>query len=301
MRRSLSVFVGLFVFAGGIGASGPFDWKALNEEAEALSVAQAEAQARGPSPSAEALYRLGLVYLDAYKVAEAQEAFEKTLKIDPRNVGGRWGLAEVLRRQHKLKETEEALEALIKEYPDFAPAYISLGYMLYEKQDYGRSVGLGNKVIRMGREKVDTTNYVRALLTVGGAKGMIADRGGPVSKLMNGLQVLPYLKKAEGIQPEKAGVLFGLGSFYLLAPGFAGGDKQKGFEYLNKAAAADPLFPDVFARLAQGYKMQGDLAKAKEYLAKARALDPQNFLVRRVEKMMAEVDEHLNVNQEIRN
>ena len=37
-----------------------------------------------------------------------------------------------------------------------------------------------------------------------------ASNGGPLSKLLNGTQVLPNLKKAEKLQPDSAAVLFGL-------------------------------------------------------------------------------------------
>ncbi|MFH0827206.1 MAG: hypothetical protein V1923_04920 [Candidatus Omnitrophota bacterium] len=38
---------------------------------------------------------------------------------------------------------------------------------------------------------------------------------------------MPNLKKAEKMQPDSAGVTFGLGSFYFLAPRIVGGSKQK--------------------------------------------------------------------------
>ena len=72
--------------------------------------------------------------------------------------------------------------------------------------------------------------------------------------------------------------MFGLGSFYLLAPAFAGGDINKAEEYLKKALAADPLFADVYVRLAQVYKLKGDKDNYRFYLEKAFKVDPENQL-----------------------
>ncbi len=134
------------------------------------------------------------------------------------------------------------------------------------------------KVIQQGRDKVDLSNYARAYSVYAGAKGMIAHYGGPVSKAINGLAVKSNLDKAAKLQPDAAGVLFGLGSYYLLAPALAGGDKTKAEIYFKKAIAADPLFADVYVRLAQLYKIKGDKEKYNLYLAKALEIDPGNEL-----------------------
>jgi Tfp pilus assembly protein PilF len=100
-----------------------------------------------------------------------------------------------------------------------------------------------------------------------------------LSKIINGTQVLPNLKKAEGLQPDSSAVSFGLGSFYFLAPIIAGGNRQKAKEYLEKTIETDPLFADAYIRLAQLYKMLGDEKTSKDYLNKALDIDPQNTLV----------------------
>jgi len=137
-------------------------------------------------------------------------------------------------------------------------------------------VKLAHKVLDMGEKRVDLSNRVRAYLMLGGAKGMIAHYGGPFSKLINGTAVLPTLKSAQKLQPDSAGVLFGLGSFYLLAPRLAGGDIAIAEDYLQRAIKADPLFADAYVRLAQLYKAKGQMQKYSEYLAKALEIDPAN-------------------------
>ncbi|MDD5595555.1 MAG: TRAP transporter TatT component family protein, partial [Candidatus Omnitrophica bacterium] len=73
-------------------------------------------------------------------------------------------------------------------------------------------------------------------------------------------------------------VFFGFGSFYLLAPNFAGGDKNRAGDYLKKAIKLDPLFADAYVRLAQFYKIKGDEKKYEDCLNQALKIDPQNDL-----------------------
>jgi tetratricopeptide (TPR) repeat protein len=183
-----------------------------------------------------------------------------------------------LRRQHKLKESELILDELIKSLPQFSPAYISLAYIKYIQMDFEKSVQLARKVIGQGADNVDLSNYVRSYAMMAGAKGMIAHYGGPLSKAINGIAVMSNLRKAERLQPDSPGVLFGLGSFYLLAPGFAGGNVDKAGPYLEKAIKIDPGFSDAYVRLAQFYKLKRDNEKYQAYLNKALEIDPQSEL-----------------------
>jgi tetratricopeptide (TPR) repeat protein len=259
--------------------AGGFDWKKLHEEADTINSSQellTRSQAQADTP--EKFYLSGLVYLNEYKHAEAFDAFSRAANLDNKTLELKWGIAEVLRRQHKETESRALLEEIIKASPDFAPARISLAYIEYIQGEYDKSVALARQVIEMGQAQVDKSNYVRAYLLVAGGKGMIAHYGGPLSKVINGTAVLPYLKKAQALQPDAAGVLFGLGSFYLLAPSLAGGDRAKALEYLEKAVAADPYFADAYVRLAQVYKIKGDSSKYDLYMKRALEIDPGNAL-----------------------
>ncbi|MDD5255849.1 MAG: tetratricopeptide repeat protein [Candidatus Omnitrophica bacterium] len=255
----------------------PLDWKRLHGEADAKSIQQAQEEA-AYVPSASALYVLGLVYLNAHRDNDAGKAFERMRALLPESFEAQWGLAEVWRRQHDLDNAEPVLEGLVEKNPDFAPAFISLAYIRYTRMDFKECVRLAYRVVGMGKEKVDTSNYTRAYLLVAGGKGMLAHYGGPVAKIANGTAVLPYLKKAQNLQPDSPAVLFGLGSFYFLAPGVDGGDKKKAQSYLEMAVEKDPRFADAYVRLAQLYKINGDQARYEESIKKVKEIDPQNAL-----------------------
>jgi tetratricopeptide (TPR) repeat protein len=255
------------------------DWIRIHEESDRTSLSDALEQISKEPESIDNIYLLALVYLNVHKDKEAAEAFSKILSKDPKSIEAKWGLAEVMRRQQKIEESEKALKEIIKSDPEFWPAHITLAYVQYTKQEFEEAVKIATKVSKADREGIDLSNYVRAYLIIGGAKGMIASRGGPFSKIINGTQVLPNLKKAEKLQPDSAAVSFGLGSFYFLAPIIAGGNRHKAQAYLEKTIEADPLFADAYVRLAQLYKMLGDDEKSWFYLDKALEIDPQNTLV----------------------
>jgi len=269
----------LTVFSAAFCSAEPLDWQRLHEEADAMSVGEAKGRVLEKPFLAEDLYKLGLVYLNAHKDIDAGEVFRRGLERMPGSFEFRWGLAEVSRRQHKLDESEPVLEELVEKHPGFVPPYISLAYVRYTRMDFAGCVSLAYKVLEIGRDNVDISNYTRAYLLVGGGRGMLAHYGGPISKLANGRAVLPYLKKAERLQPDSPAVLFGLGSFYFLAPGIAGGNRAKARGYLEQAVARDPLFADAYVRLAQVYKAEGELKKYEECIAKAEQIDPQNALL----------------------
>ncbi len=276
------VFAVVFLLLGGTAVA--MDWKDIHERADRTSLSEAVAYQQKNPHSQEALYLLVIVLLNDYKIDEAENVLKRMLQADPQSIEARWGQAEVLRRRHEVDKAEKILEEIIKEDPEFSPAYITLAYMIFDKREYGRSIALASKVIKQGRQKVDLTNYTRAYLTIGGAKAMLADEGGIFSKLFQGTQILGYLKKAQELEPHSAGVLFGLGSFYALAPSIAGGDAEKGLALLKETIEVDPRFADAYARLAQIYFRRGETETARQYLADAKKLDPENPLTLRAEK-----------------
>jgi Tfp pilus assembly protein PilF len=262
-----------------VDASLALDWKGLHERSDKLTLKEAILATKENPESLPDTYVLALVYLNAHKEQEAEVEFNKVLKVDPASEEARWGLAEILRKRHKLQEAEKILSDIVLARQDFSPAYISLAYVKFLQLDFQKAVQLSKKVIQQGEYgDADLTDYARAYAIFAGAKGIIAHSQGALSKLANGTAVLPALKKARELQPISAPVFFGLGSFYLLAPRLAGGDLAEAEFYLNKTVELDPLFPDVYVRLAQLYKLKKDNSKHDSFIFKALELDPQNEL-----------------------
>lgn len=246
------------------------DWKKLHEEAD-----KGTAVDNAQYPDDAVLYKQGLVLLNRRRDKEAGEVFARLSGAYPGLLEAKWGRAEVLRRQHRLNEAQGLLQEVIAADPRFAPAYISLAYVRYIQGNFNETVRLANKVLAQGA-RVDVGSRARAYLLLGGAKGLIAHYGGPLSKIINGTKVLSSLKAAEKLQPDAAAVKFGLGTFYLLAPALIGGNLTKAEEYLKKSVELDPLFVNGYVRLAQLYKMRGKAREFQSYLRKALEIDPQN-------------------------
>lgn len=250
------------------------EWKLWHEEADKMSLVQMQNEVEKNPNSYADQYMLGLVYLNLHKDNEAGEVFGRLISLEPEMKEARWGKAEVLRRQHKLDDSEKILRKLIQENPNFSPAYISLAYLRYTRLDFEEAAKLAAKVINQGRDNVDLTNFSRGYLIYAGSKGMIAHFGGVFAKAFNGPSILPNIKKAEKLNPNTPGVLFGLGSFYFLAPGILGGDLNKAEACLKKTVEVDPLFVDAYVRLAQVYQHKGDKELYEKYINKALEIDP---------------------------
>ncbi|MBM3244104.1 MAG: tetratricopeptide repeat protein [Candidatus Omnitrophica bacterium] len=255
------------------------NWITLHERADRESIDSASLGIKGQPASIDNLYVLGLVFFNLHKDEEAKNIFLKILKLAPKTIEAEWGVAEALRRMHRIDEAEPILERVIRENPEFTPAYISLAYIKYLRMDFKESVRLSLMVIQRGRAASDLSNYTRAYAMYAGAKGMIAHYGGPLSKAVNGLAVKPNLDKAQRLQPQSPAVLFGLGSYYFLAPVVAGGDKVKAEAYLRQVIEVNPLFTDAYVRLAQLYKIRGDSERYNFYINQASRIDPKNTLL----------------------
>jgi len=276
--RKITVASLLIVFFVCVNSSYALNWKKIHEAADKKDIKQALIKHSEDPKSQEALYELGLVYLNAYKNNEAEPVFNAILKDNPDSIEAKWALAEILRRRHELDKSENILKEIINKNPKFSPAYISLSYIRYTKTDFRGASKLALYVIKQGKQVVDLTNYARAYLLYAGTKGMIAHYGGPISKIINGAAVFPALEAAQSLLPEYPGVYYGLGSFYLLSPEVVGRDIDKAKEYLEKAIKADPFFADSYVRLSQVYQLKKDEVEAQIYLNKALAVDPGNEL-----------------------
>jgi len=254
------------------------DWKALHNKADGLTLPDAQESVAKNQDFLDDQYVLGLVYLNLHQDHSAYQVFTALFNKYPDMVELKWGIAESCRRMHDLKKAESLLAEVIKQDPLFAPALISLAYIKYFKMDFTGSVRLASKVIQQGQDKVDLSNYARAYAMYAGSKGMLAHYGGLFSKAIDGLAVKTNLDKAQKLQPDSPAVLFGLGSYYLLAPAIAGGNKDKAEEYLDKALKIDPFFADVYVRMAQLAKIRGEKEKYNYYMNKALEIDPANEL-----------------------
>ena len=175
-------------------ASLALDWQMLHNQADNTDLIPAQQAVEQNPQSLEQFYVLGLVYLNLHQNEQAAQCFQRMRDLDNASIEAKWGQAEVLRRQRKIKASEKLLEEVITLHPEFAPAYISLAYIRYMQMEFTQSLKLAYRVVRKGKENIDLSNFVRAYLLVAGNRGMLAHYGGPIAKITNGTAVLPNLK-----------------------------------------------------------------------------------------------------------
>ncbi len=260
-----------------------FDWIELHEK-QYWTLAE-DPEVRADTTSLDSAYIAGLSYLDQRYEDKAKKMFEYFAQKSTADYAGRWGLAEIARREYRIEESVDILDDIIEKHPDFAPAKITRAYIHLTQKDYKKAIDMATEVLGAGKERVDTGNLVRANLIAGGAKAMIADESFIFKKVAAGLGALSYFKDARKINPDDPGVLFAWGSYYLIAPGIAGGDIKKAEEHLLRALEKDPRFADIHVRLAQLYYKKGNTDKYKSYLERAFELDPENSLAGEVKRM----------------
>jgi len=254
------------------------DWQKLHDIANQTSLKNALKDQKRAPENIDNLYVIGLVYFKHHMDDQAKNVFERLISLKPDCFEARWGIAEYQRRIYDYKNAEAALNTIIKNHPEFSPAYITLSYIKYMETGFEAVVNLMAKVINQGQDNVDLLTYVRAHCIYAGAKGMIAYNGGPASKMFNGPAVFKHLKIAQSLKPDAVSVYFGFGCYYLLKNKKPGKNLDKAEKFFKKALLIDPLFADGYVRLSQVYEKKGDKEKAKFFLDKALKIDPKNIL-----------------------
>lgn len=91
-----------------------------------------------------------------------------------------------------------------------------------------------------GNKDPDKALWAKLLIGLGGVQGIRAQREGLWAALKYGLAVRGTMEHAYALDPGGVMPLYALGRYYLEAPGMAGGNANKGLEYLSRAVAKDP-------------------------------------------------------------
>jgi tetratricopeptide (TPR) repeat protein len=109
-----------------------WDWKALHIRADKITLEEALKIAKESPESPADSYLLALVYLNLHRDSQAKELFIKILGADKNAPQAEWGIAEVMRREHKLKESENILEKIILMRP--IPPFLTLNKLFIGKK-----------------------------------------------------------------------------------------------------------------------------------------------------------------------
>lgn len=128
-----------------------------------------------------AYYDFGVLMMNEGKPAEAEQAFEKAVEIDPNYAEARNNLGYLLERQGKLAEASEEYRHAVEAQPAFAKAHFNLGRILVNQGDYREGIQQLKLALDAGGQ-----NAPEYLYALGAAYG----RAGDATK------ALEYLQKA---------------------------------------------------------------------------------------------------------
>ncbi len=212
---------------------------------------------------------------DALALAEA------ALISEPSNLDAMCVKAEVLRRMRRYNEAEVILTQVLNKDPGRCSAIISSAYIRYKYAEFDKALELLKAVVEGGA--CDKENLALAYATMGAVNSKQVGNTLLLGKLYHVKAMKEYFAKAKDLAPELAETRVGLGSFYMFAPFFLGGNLEKAIVELEYAVKLAPDFATANARLAQAYKKKKDTAKYQFYLLRAKSLDPENEVVKEIE------------------
>lgn len=223
-----------------------------------------------------------LKYLKTREDNLALEQAEKILSMYPDNLSALWAKAEVLRRSYNLKASAELLNRILNQDPKHIPSLISLSYIWYYGGRFNQALELLKQVLSC--PDLNKENQAMAYMLIGSINAKKASASKFLGKITYGMRIRNYFEKALFLAPELPEVHLGLGSFYLLAPSFAGGNINKAVQELELAVSLAPNFATANARLAQAYKRKGNFEKYNFFIQRAKELDPENEALKEIKQ-----------------
>jgi cytochrome c-type biogenesis protein CcmH/NrfG len=128
-------------FAKADRLAGQADWSGLVTHSQQWSVAE-------PQRDLPWVF-LGIANGRLQNNAQAIDAFNQALKINPINLNARWGLSDVYLQTRQWREAADLLNALVQSQPDNAKLQNNLGNAMLELGEYDESVGALEKAVKL--------------------------------------------------------------------------------------------------------------------------------------------------------
>jgi Tfp pilus assembly protein PilF len=151
-----------------------------------LVAAQKEAEAAAASPNApQPHYMLGLIARQQNQVDAAVAAFQRVLKLDPRDVGANVNLGQLYAQQRKYPEAVTALRLALEEEPYNGTALYNLGTALLRggQREEGQRLMAQFQALRasgaattVGTNYLEQGRYAEAVASTGAEPGLVDKR-----------------------------------------------------------------------------------------------------------------------------
>jgi TolB-like protein/Flp pilus assembly protein TadD len=198
---------------------------------------------------------------------QVEQAFAQALKIDPRSIDARIGLASAIMMgwqdatrlgpEQDQAKVEKLLREALDRDPNSGDAHASMGWLLNRQGRFGEA-----------RTELETAlqldpNSVAATTSLGWALLFL---GQPAAAIIEGEKAL----RRDPRSPTLWRTYFLLGVSHLLSGGL-----DDAVEWLTKARNANPRNVHIYFNLAATLALKGDIAAAKTALAQGRKLKPE--------------------------
>lgn len=237
----------------------------------------------------DALYYLGVLYLQNGVPDAAEEFLTKALKKQPKFAEGYFNLGVALQEQEKLKEAARAYGQAIRGDKRFVPAHLNLGNVYLDLEQFDRAASTFNKLIKLSPKSAEAhLNYGRAIKEKG-------DEEAAMSAYRQALELNPQyadahlnigaillereeleeaknsLQQALVFDPNNADAYNNMGVIWKRDSHF-----DHAISCFAKASSIKPGFSDAHANMAAALYAHGDLKKAEAEVRRSIELSPDS-------------------------
>jgi tetratricopeptide (TPR) repeat protein len=167
--------------------------------------------------------------------------------------------------EEEIEQAKEVLLKVVENQPENAEVNFLLSKVSVMLGDHDGGIKYGKKAVKLDESVSDYH------LWLGRAHGMQAQRGSKLKAIFRAKRAKNEFEKAVELDPNSVQARLQLAQYLLMAPGIAGGDKEKAEEHVKIIDQQDPLY----GAIAWGYywQFQEDTIKAEKHYREAVRLD----------------------------
>lgn len=167
--------------------------------------------------------------------------------------------------QEEYDQAKDVLLKVVEKEPENAEANFLLCKVYFVLDDHDNSIKYGKKAVKLDDSQSEYH------LWLGGAHGMQAEKGSKLKALFRARRAKKEFAKAVKLDSTNLQARFSLMQYYLMAPGIAGGDKEKAKKQAEIMQGLDSCYGAWAWALV--WQKENDFDKAETLLRKAVELD----------------------------
>jgi len=215
----------------------------------------------------QGLFHLGKTYVHLNRLEEAQQQFQKVIKIAPGNAFAHLQLGQVLHKMGQLAAAATAYQAALKIFPENAIALTNLGTIHAQSGNLPAALEAFQKAVRA------QPSYALAHNNLG---EFYAHKRQELTTAQK------HFYRALELEPDYIVALNNLGHVNM-----ASGNYAEAMKFFTRVIALDPKFVPAYGNLALIHSLNGRNAEAVRNLRQILALEPNNA---NAKNMLAQIE-----------